>query len=118
MEKGADKSNSLFHHTDFILHKPFDETGEQTWVESGDLRPTEACKPLKPSALLMNSHCNHTGRSTVCTELIDPVSSIGTCELYSDPVTSKDKICLYFPIKTHVLYDFKFYVFFSIRAEI
>lgn len=86
-EEEADKSHSLFHHADFILHSPFDETGEQTWVESGDLRPTELRRPLKPSILLMNSRCNHAERSAVCTELIDPVPSVGTCKLSSDPVT-------------------------------
>lgn len=61
--------------------QPFDETREQTWAESGDLWPVEVCKPLKPSALLMNSQCNHTERSTVCTGVIDPLSSLGAREL-------------------------------------
>lgn len=43
----ADKSHSLFHHADFILHGPFDETGEQTWVESGDLRAGRSVQAIK-----------------------------------------------------------------------
>lgn len=74
-EEEEETSHSLFHHAELILHNPFDETGEQTWEESGDLWPTEVCQPLKPVALLMNSQCNHTERSTVCGQAIDPLSS-------------------------------------------